>query len=415
MLAALQDRRGASSARSLLNIAADSFAVSELTKNNFASAAANDNAAPTCAQKKRNAARRVSRLADLCFLNEYKSLTELSPGFRPFQPSVSAIVSVSKGVSTSTPTSPSDPLPFFITKTPSPWRYATDEAQGHFAFEALQTLGPVVGFTAWCSSRVSGRAYATGKPLPWLRKRLVEATGAVLGPVEMLVTIEEERGADGTLRLHLHGALSLENVSRRRLARVRQALRRALGTWDGEAAKRQVRFSLDPDCGWASYCTKRAWLATPGIRARFACAQPGSPWRISFDGPVLSMTNRIRAIAKELHERAREAVCEARQRAAAAERPETAPEPAATAHGPVKLALAVRRIVPWGPGSRVARFGAVEAGRAVPSRSRRSVTGASSLGRSRQISGYLRQRGATIWTFPRSSKLPVPPKEVSAD
>lgn len=350
---------------------------------------ANDNAAPTGAQKKRNAARRVSRLADLCFLNGYKALTGLAPGFSPFPTSVSAIVSMSKGVSTSTPTSPSDPLPFFITKTPSPWRYATDEVQGHFAFEALQTLGPVVGFTAWCSSEISGRAYATGKPLPWLRKRLVEALGAVLGPFEMLVTIEEERGADSTLRLHLHGALGLESVSRRRLARVQQALRRALGSWDGEAAKRQVRFSLDPDAGWASYCTKRAWLATPGIRKRFACAQPGSPWRISFDGPVLSMTNRVRAIAKELHEKAREAVCEARQQAAAAEQPETATEPATAAHEPLRPAPAVRRrIVPWGrpsgsrnpsPSRRGGRFHPE-----VDARSR----GPPPVGLDRQISGH---------------------------
>lgn len=273
-------------------------------------------ASASCAQKKRRAPRRVSLLADRQFLNEFRALTGIATGIAPVQASVSPIVVGSS------PT-PTDPLPFYVTKTPSPWRYTTDEVQAHFALEALRARGPVIGFTAWCSTEISGRAYETGKPLSWLRKRIAEALGDAVGPTEWLVAIEEERKA-GAMRLHVHGALGLTGTGRRCLARVRRALRRALGGWTGEAAKRQVRFSIEPDSGWAAYISKRSWLALPGIRDRFACDRPGSQWRLSFDGPTLSMTNGIRDQAKRLHQSAREAVQEARQRAAVAEAPQTA-------------------------------------------------------------------------------------------
>lgn len=284
------------------------------------------------AQKKRAKPRRISLLADRHFLLEYKALNSIKKGISPVQSGVSAIVGVLKG------DEPSGPLPAFMTKAPSPWRYLTDEVQGHFAFEALQALGPVVAFTAWCSTEISERAYATGKPLLWLRKRVVEALGAAFGPVALLATIEEE-WKDGKLRLHLHGALGLACTSRRSLVRLRQALRRAMGPWTGPAAKFQIKFRLDVDCGWASYCTKRSWLALPGIRDRFACARPGSPWRLSFDGPTLTMTNGIRALAKELHQKAREAVQEARQRAPAPAEPEAPSAPLEPVCEPVKLPL----------------------------------------------------------------------------
>ncbi|MEZ0253481.1 MAG: hypothetical protein ACAH20_21410 [Methylobacteriaceae bacterium] len=286
------------------------------------SEAGNDNDAGPGVKKKRSASGRVSLLGDRAFLNDYKALTGISEGIAPVQAGVSSIVGMGRG---STPT---DPLPAFMTKAPRPWASATDETKAHFALEALQARGPVLAFTAWTSQEISDRAYATGKPLPWLRKRVAEALGAAFGPVELFETIEEEAtDRDGTRkrRLHLHAALSLENPSRRRLALLRKVLRHAMGSWDDNALKSQVKLKLDPDAGWASYCTKRSWLAMPGIRARFACDRPGSPWRLSFDGPVLTMTNGIRAEAQALHQKARKIVQEARQRAATLEAPETAP------------------------------------------------------------------------------------------
>lgn len=238
------------------------------------------------------------------------------------QAGVSSVVGMERG---STPT---DSLPSFMTKAPRPWASATDETKAHFALEALQARGPVVAFTAWASQEISDRAYATDKPLPWLRKRVAEALGDAFGSVEWFADLEEEKtDRDGSrkLRLHLHGALGLENPSRRRLALLRKVLRHAMGPWDGTALRFQVKLKVAPNAGWASYCSKHSWLAMPGIRARFACDRPGSLWHLSFDGPVLTMTNGIRAEAQELHQKAREIVQETRQRAATLEAPETAP------------------------------------------------------------------------------------------
>ncbi len=286
------------------------------------SEAGNDNDAGPGVKKKRSASGRVSLLGDRAFLNDYKALTGISEGIAPVQAGVSSIVGMGRG---STPT---DPLPSFMTKAPRPWASATDETKAHFALEALLTRGPVVAFTAWTSQEISDRAYATDKPLPWLRKRVADALGAAFGPVEWFANLEEEwTYSDGhrKLRLHLHGALSLENPSRRRLALLRKVLRHAMGLWDESALKFQIKLKLDLDAGWASYSTKRSWLALAGIRARFACDRSGSPWRLSFDGPVLTMTNGIRAEAQALHQKARKIVREARQRAATLEAPETAP------------------------------------------------------------------------------------------
>ncbi|GJD62130.1 hypothetical protein [Methylobacterium frigidaeris] len=201
--------------------------------------------------------------------------------------------------------------------------------QGHFAFEALEALGPVVGFTAWCSAEISAKAYASGNPLPWLRKRIADALSKI-GGVEFIAVLEEEwSSAKGTYRLHLHGILGIDGSKRRLLAKVRKALRRAMGSWNGEARKHQIRFSHDLDCGWASYCTKRTWLALPGIRRLFASAPMHSSFRLSFDGPVMTMTNGVRELAKELHQEARRAVQEARKRPIAVELPQTTPEAAA--------------------------------------------------------------------------------------
>ncbi|GEL39919.1 hypothetical protein MEX01_05100 [Methylorubrum extorquens] len=281
----------------------------------------NDNDAGPGVKKRRSASGRVSLLGDRAFLNDYKALTGISEGIAPVQAGVSSIVGMGRG------SAPTDPLPSFMTKAPRPWASATDETKAHFALEALRARGPVVAFTAWTSEEICDRAYER-KPLPWLRKRVAEALDAAFGTVELFETIEEEatdRDGARKRRLHLHGALNLENPSRRRLALLRKVLRHAMGPWDDKALKSQVKLKLDPNAGWASYCTKRSWLALPGIRARFACDRPGSPWRLSFDGPVLTMTNGIRAEAQELHQKARKIVREARQRAATLEAPETAP------------------------------------------------------------------------------------------
>ncbi|GJD31904.1 hypothetical protein PMNALOAF_3168 [Methylobacterium adhaesivum] len=276
--------------------------------------------APAGVQKRRSAKRRVSPLADRQFLNEFKALSGVANYHAPAASDVPAIVSMGMGYA------PSDPLPSYLTKTPRHWRDATDEVQGFFAFQALTGAGPVVGFTVWCSPEIDAKARATGKPLPWLHKRLKEALDDELGPVQWMASLEEEKTADGTLLLHVHGAGAFGNLTRSRRRGIRKAMRSALGSWDGRASRYQCKLKIARDDGWASYMTKRCWLALPGVRKRFACDRPGSQWRLSFDGPAFTMTNSVRARAKELHQQAREIVIEARGLAKASAGTQSAPE-----------------------------------------------------------------------------------------
>lgn len=176
-------------------------------------------------------------------------------------------------------------------------------------------------FTAWCSPEIDAKARATGKPLPGLHKRLEEALDAALGPVEWVATVEEEKTKDGKLLLHVQVAGAFGDLTRSRRDKIAEATWRALADWKGSGARCHVKLKIAQDTGWGSYVTKRAWLARPYIRERFACAGPRSPWRLSFDGPAFTMTNGARARAKELHRQARDLDIEARERARALAEP----------------------------------------------------------------------------------------------
>lgn len=306
-----------------------SRALANAPVNDNTPAPANDNAAPANVQKRTRGSSRTSALADQQFLREFKELTGPAVYFGSAPSTVPVIVSVSKGYDLS------DPLPH-MSKTPRHWRDATDEVQAHFALEALRERGPVVAFTAWVSADIDAKARATGAPLPWLRNRLRKALRATLGAVEWLASIEEEKAEDGKLLFHMHGAGAFGDLNRSRRKAIRVAFRHALGAWEGSAARYQTKLKLVRDAGWASYVTKRCWLARPGIRARFACAGPRSPWCLSFGGPVFTVTNGVRARAKELHQEARRIVLEARQRA------KTLPSPGTTPADPVAACEAVQ-------------------------------------------------------------------------
>lgn len=275
-------------------------------------------------QKRRRGKSRVSALADRQFLSEFKALNGIAQFAAPAQQGVRS--TVSKALS------PSASLPSFIIKDPRHWRDATDEIKAHFAFNALRESGPITGFTAWLSVEIDAKARTAGAPLPWIHKRLRETLNKILGPSEWFASLEEGRRVsprlhlDGKPRLHVHGVGAFGLLTRARRKDIRKALRIALGAWEGPAARFQIKFENVPDAGWASYITKCCWLARPGIRAILRGARPGSPWRLSFDGPVLTMTNGIRPRAKELHEDARRIVLEARQRAKAIPSSRTAPE-----------------------------------------------------------------------------------------
>jgi hypothetical protein len=201
----------------------------------------------------------------------------------------------------------------------------------------MNRAGPVLDFTAWLSDEVNTLAYAKGKPLPWVRERvklrLQEAFGR---DVPVVFAIEEEfNTGTRTFHLHLHGILQLDPRRRtRKLAR--EALRKALGTWEGKAKNRQIWLRRDPDCGWPAYFTKRCFLATARMRARMRGFGADHRWVTTFDGPVLTMTNDVRSEARELHAEARQLVMNARRgisSPASKKRPAALPVRAANGQG----------------------------------------------------------------------------------
>lgn len=295
------------------------------------------NATASCDKIENASRRRTSPLADRAFLGEYKALKGIREGHVPCR--VLAPI-VGKDIDATSPSTPTPSSLLFSTTTPKPWRDASDPVKAHFAHEALATRGPVFAFTAWLSDDVNATAYAKGKPLPWIRARVQAELRKALGrPVSFMFVIEEEFiVAAGLFRLHLHGGFQIGPHERKR---VRAALRKALGTWEGKAKCRQIRFRRDPDAGWPAYLTKNAWLATPRMRAFFKRLGAGRRHTLGFEGKVLTMTDDVLDAAKALHGQARQIVIEARQRPAT---PEAISAPEEPAPAPVTPAAAASPI-----------------------------------------------------------------------
>jgi hypothetical protein len=259
----------------------------------------------------------TSEIAEAAFLLEYKALKGLPLG-RANGRSRAIMVSVrgEEGLEAPAP-APEDPEleadTSLLTRVPAEWSRASDAVQAHFAFEAMRRAGPVLDLTAWLSNEVNALAYAKSKPLQWIRERITfRLKEAFKRPVAFVLVIEEEFNVvTRTSRLHVHGLIQLDPRRKtRKLARA--ALRQALGTWEGEAKKRQIWLRRDPDCGWPAYFTKRCFLATRRMRARMKGFGADYRWVPTFDGPVLTMTNDVRAVARQLHVEARRDVLDAR-------------------------------------------------------------------------------------------------------
>jgi hypothetical protein len=300
--------------------------------------------APASVRKKGPASQaRRDSLADACFLREYRALT----GIAAARPGVRSLVYRDQDPTTPIPTAPM--IPWASTKTPAPWRYVSDQVQAHFGFEALQTLGPVVAFTAQLSRVVDIKARATGNVTPWLHKRLKKALDKALGrSVAFLFVVEEEvdrveKGGDGMLLLHVHGILQVD-PGRRQLDKVRGAIRAAFGTWEEHRKRSQIKIELELDAGWPAYITKVARWAAPRMRA-FLDRIGLKGLAPTFAGMVLTMSHEVTRIAKEKHEEARQAVQEARTRPSAVPDSQTPPETAKPTSEPLKrfLEVSVRR------------------------------------------------------------------------
>ena len=79
----------------------------------------------------------------------------------------------------------------------------------------------------------------------------------------MLVTVFEESGEEDR-RLHVHGEFVVTDND---LPRARWALRQAGGEWKKAPQHQTHTHATPPDEGWASYCGKELWKASPFLRA----------------------------------------------------------------------------------------------------------------------------------------------------
>lgn len=192
-------------------------------------------------------------------------------------------------------------------RVPAQWRDASDLLRLLYAHRALAASGGRV-FTINLRLRDDIEALARSKPAPltWLQKRVnLELQKALGRPVSFLLTLEEDDHFPR--RLHLHGEFALlpeEMATRRKmmesLVRVRKALRRAAGEWPKEMPRQhQCKLAADPDEGWACYIGKTFWKATPFMRRLLGSAR-GS-LRLTFDGPVLSVTHALGKRARALN------------------------------------------------------------------------------------------------------------------
>ena len=256
---------------------------------------------PASGDKKGSGRRCLYQMASGRFLLDYKALKGIPAGRGRGRIGVPIVSTVS--TDTGEGSSDSKNVSKLVRRSSSLWRDASDELQGHFAHEAIASLGPVVAFTAWCNDEIDAKARASGKPLGYIRKRLHDGLQAVLKrPPAFVLCIEEEFDViRQKFRFHVHGEIQVDRTQRKS---VREALRAACGPWEGTARCRQIRMRRNPDAGWISYCTKRTWLATPGIRQIMKGYKPSRNYCLSFEGPVLTMTNTVRTVAKDCHEQA---------------------------------------------------------------------------------------------------------------
>lgn len=191
-------------------------------------------------------------------------------------------------------------------RAPPTWADASDGLKLYYLHLACAEAGHAVAFTLNLSRCVEDEARAQGDhALDWLRRRIAHhLKNALNRPVDFLVALELENGEfrlDG--RLHLHGELVLlpeetEGRALDTLRRARAGLRLAGGKIECPTARRhQTRLRLDPDAGWSTYVSKRAWMHSTTIRRiRLAAIGPrscaGSAW--------FGATNKLRLIARDL-------------------------------------------------------------------------------------------------------------------
>jgi hypothetical protein len=149
------------------------------------------------------------------------------------------------------------------------WRAASQHLKTFFAFEAAVQSGVTIGFTLDFDWEFEERARREANPKTFIAECIMREARSVLGKRPLLAFALEEAPGRAS-RLHAHGWIVVgDGISRRKLARLRAALRRAVGDIKGGARRHQCRFELCPDFGWPAYCSKSPEYLARTFRRKF--------------------------------------------------------------------------------------------------------------------------------------------------
>ena len=192
-----------------------------------------------------------------------------------------------------------------------------DEGRARFGADYLIGLGS----PAWVTIDIADTILELGEDkdlLPWLLARVKPVLKHVLGRnVSAIYALEDmsEKKVNGVIvgyerRPHIH---ALMHLHRHEFRRVEEALKQdnCIGCWDRDAEDYQILIteSYSHDCrpidfGVAGYMTKDAYKhRIRGFVDRFNFPA-NSDYRLSFAGPVFSMTEDVRKGAEALYKRA---------------------------------------------------------------------------------------------------------------
>jgi hypothetical protein len=199
------------------------------------------------------------------------------------------------------------PKPARQFRTPADWRDVSDTLHIHYLHLALETLGPVHGFTLRLDDAVEAQAAAQPDALGWLGRRIARRLQAALGRSVQCYCVLEQ---DDRRKLHVHGEMGVTDPNgiavKRDRAKARKALRLAGGEWP-TLRQFQARVPTEaPDSGWSGYLAKDFAFFGPIVRPWLNTV--GSSYAPGFSGDQISRTKILGALAESIYNEHRELV-----------------------------------------------------------------------------------------------------------
>jgi hypothetical protein len=192
------------------------------------------------------------------------------------------------------------PKPARQFRTPADWRDVSDTLHIHYLHLALETLGPIHGFTLRLDDAVEAQAAAQPDALGWLSRRIARRLQDALGrPVQCYCVLEQ----DDRRKLHVHGEMGIVDHNGIAVKRDRAKARKALRLAGGEfLTVRQFQAHVPPDApdsGWSGYLAKDFTFFGPIVRPWLTSV--GSRYAPGFGGDQISRTKILGALAVSIY------------------------------------------------------------------------------------------------------------------